>query len=89
MTLISNFFYTVLATVFKFKMLDDKHKESLPHSTKQNKKMLEIQKLHRFLRLVRIRFEKYYRRGSLCILLGNQVSYQPLFYDTLTRTIKD
>jgi len=88
MQLISNFFYTVLATVFYFKILNDRRKKALLYSIKQNKKMSDTQKLRRFFQFLHILLEPYFRQGSYCILSGILTEYQPLFYETLTRKIR-
>ena len=49
--------------------------------------MLKFQKIHRFFQSVRVLLEKYSRKGSLYILSGVRVEYEPLFPEILTQRI--
>jgi len=88
LNILSNFLYTLLATVFYFKISNDKRKKALLYSIKQNKKMSEPQRLRRFFQFLHILLEPYFRQGSYCILSGILIEYQPLFYETLIRRIR-
>jgi len=88
MGLISNFLYTLLATVFSIPKSESKRIKSLIRKTKTMKRMTFFQKTKRIYLLICIHIEIHFRQGSLCILSAYLNVYQKGFFGILFQKIK-